>query len=133
MEFDFTLIQPFLNWLPWALIYYLALMVILILGVVLVGWLFSFIRHGPSKAFAWILTLLRDGPSAAFKQIGRAIWWCVGDLFMISPRRVAALTGLAIKESIRRRILAHVERNRNTGGAGGFYYAGIVEELQPGN
>ena len=105
MEFDFTLIQPFLNWLPWALIYYLALMVILILGVVLVGWLFSFIRHGPSKAFAWILTLLRDGPSAAFKQIGRAIWWCVGDLFMISPRRVAALTGLAIKESIRRRVV----------------------------
>jgi hypothetical protein len=105
MEFDFTQLQPFWNWFPWAFIFYVALLVLLVLTVVFVGWILSFIRHGPRQALSWFITLGREGPVAALKNIGRTLWWCVGDLVMISPRRVAALTGLAVKESIRRRVV----------------------------
>ncbi len=108
MEFDFKLIQPFWRWFPQALGYYAELLVILAAAVILFGWLFSFIRHGPNKAFAWVISLFRYGPAATLKRIGGSIWWCLGDLVMISPRRVAALTGLAIKESIRRRVVVAV-------------------------
>jgi hypothetical protein len=108
MEFDFTQIRPFGEWFPWALLYYVVLLAVLALGVMLVGWLLSFVRHGPNKALAWPITLFRRGPTAALKQIGQAIWWCIGDLLLISPRRVAALTMLAIKESIRRRVVVAV-------------------------
>jgi hypothetical protein len=108
MEFDFTQIRPFWEWFPWSAAYYLVLMIALTAAVVFVGWLFSLIRHGPLKAFAWIITLFRQGPAAAVKQIGQALWWCLGDLVMISPRRVAALTMLAVKESIRRRVVVAV-------------------------
>ncbi|MCC6126798.1 MAG: hypothetical protein IT426_17685 [Pirellulales bacterium] len=108
MEFDFTQLQPFWNWFPRASIIYLALLVLLTLAVVFVGWMLSFIRHGPRQAFSWLTTLGREGPIAALERIGRALWWCLGDLAMISPRRVAALTGLAVKESIRRRVVVAV-------------------------
>ena len=108
MEFDFTQIQPFWNWFPRALLYYVLLMVILTAAVGLVAWLFLLVRHGPNKAFAWIGSLLHDGFGATVKRIGRALWWGLGDLVMISPRRVAALTWLAIKESIRRRVVVVV-------------------------
>jgi hypothetical protein len=108
MEFDFTLLKPFRDWFPQALIDYIVLLAILIAAVVLIGWLFSFVRHGPSKAFAWVITLFREGPTKSRVSIGRTIWWCLGDLVMISPRRVAALTWLAIKESIRRRVVVVV-------------------------
>jgi hypothetical protein len=105
MEFDFSQLQPFMQWLPRALLHYLLLMVLVCLAVGLVGWILSFVRHGPQKALAWIITFFRQGPVAASKQIGSAIWWCIGDVVLISPRRVTALTWLAVKESIRRRVV----------------------------
>jgi ABC-type transport system involved in multi-copper enzyme maturation permease subunit len=105
MEFDFTQLKPFLRWFPEALLTYVVLLVLLSLTVIVIGWILSFVRHGPRKAFAWIITLFRQGPVEMVKQIGRTVWWCIGDLVMISPRRVAALTWLAVKESIRRRVV----------------------------
>ena len=55
--------------------------------------------------FSWIFTALRCGPISALAITGRAAGDCVLDVVRISPRRVAALAWLAVKESIRRRIV----------------------------
>ena len=60
------------------------------LAVTVIGWLIAAIRYGPIQAFA---------------VTGKV--WCagVGDLVSMSPRRVTALSWLAVKESIRRRVV----------------------------
>ncbi len=53
----------------------------------------------------WLVAALRYGPIRAFRQTYRALEGGVADLVRISPGRVAALAWLAVKESIRRRVL----------------------------
>ncbi len=54
---------------------------------------------------AWLLTALRRGPIKALESMGRAIGDCVLDVVRLSPRHVAALAWLSVKESIRRRVV----------------------------
>ncbi|MBN1393731.1 MAG: hypothetical protein JW959_01685 [Pirellulales bacterium] len=56
-------------------------------------------------AISWLIATIRRGPGAALQTAGRAIGECVLDVVRISPRRVAALAWLGIKESIRRRVI----------------------------
>jgi len=80
----------FFEWLPDGLVGWLfILLCVLIVGVV-IGWLVAALRHGP-------ITALR--------MVGRTLWTGVIDLAGTSPRRVLALSWLAVKESIRRRVL----------------------------
>ena len=53
----------------------------------------------------WLVAALRYGPIRAFWKTGRALEAGLMDLVRISPRRVSALAWLAVKESIRRRVL----------------------------
>ncbi|MBN2580968.1 MAG: ABC transporter permease [Pirellulales bacterium] len=62
----------------------------MILVVTVVGWVLSAIRYGPVTATSRCFSTLRNGAS---------------DLVFLSPRRVGALAGLAIKESLRRWVL----------------------------
>jgi len=54
---------------------------------------------------AWIVLAMRSGPRAATGSIGRAISEVAADLAHVSPRRIGALGLLAVKESIRRKVL----------------------------
>ncbi len=54
---------------------------------------------------AWIFTAIRRGPKLALETTGQAIGDCLLDVARLSPRRVAALAWLAVKESIRRRVV----------------------------
>lgn len=54
---------------------------------------------------AWVFTAIRRGPIMALGTTGRAIGDCVLDIARLSPRRVVALAWLAVKESIRRRVM----------------------------
>ncbi len=56
-------------------------------------------------AFAWFVAAVRQGPVRATRTAGLVFSNAVADLAYISPRRVAALAWLAIKESIRRRVV----------------------------
>ena len=53
----------------------------------------------------FVVLLVRYGPSRAGVQTYRTISGGVAELARISPRRVLALAGLAVKESLRRRVL----------------------------
>jgi hypothetical protein len=90
MVIDLSDAVPFLTWFPWALADWLLAIFLISLAVTAIGWLIAAIRHGPIQAF----------------QITGKVWYVgVGDLVSISPRRVTALTRLAVKESIRRRVV----------------------------
>ena len=80
----------FLTWLPGALLNWVLVLVVVSLAVTFFGWLVAAVRHGPVQAF-WITWKV----------------WRVGviDLISISPRRVMALSWLAVKESLRRRVV----------------------------
>jgi hypothetical protein len=52
-----------------------------------------------------LVAALRYGPGAAVKITGKVLAEAVPDLVRMSPRRVWALTWLAVKESIRRRVV----------------------------
>jgi len=53
----------------------------------------------------FVVLLVRYGPSKAGEVTYQTISSGVGELLRISPRRVSALAGLAVKESLRRRVL----------------------------
>ncbi len=90
MPVDLSDAAPFLSWLPWALADWLLAIFVISLVVTVIGWLIAAIRHGPIYAF-----------SATGK-----VWYAgISDLLSISPRRVSALSWLAVKESIRRRVV----------------------------
>jgi hypothetical protein len=88
---------PYLEWLfavgvsPGAFWIWLITMVLVIIGGLLIAWVFSSIRYGPLKAGDLIF---------------RTLVGLVNDLLSTSPRRVFALARLAVQESIRRRVLA---------------------------
>ncbi len=85
-----TEILPLSIWLPWGLLYWLAVVGGAAFAAVLVGWL---------------VAALRSGPVAALRMTGRTLAGGAADLVLISPRRVWALSWLAVKESIRRRVV----------------------------
>ncbi len=82
--------EPFFTWLPWAVRDWLVVVAVLAVSGLLVWFL---------------LGLVRSGPVAAAERIGRTVAGAVGDLIYLSPRRVMALTWLAVKESIRNRVV----------------------------
>jgi len=90
MVVDLSDAVPFLTWLPWALLDWLLVVFVMAAAVTIIGWLMAAIRHGPIHAFA---------------ITGRAWSGGIGDLVSMSPRRVRALSWLAVKESIRRRVV----------------------------
>jgi hypothetical protein len=90
MVIDLSDAVPFLTWFPWALADWLLAIFLISLAVTAIGWLIAAIRHGPYHAFA----------------VTGKVWSVgIGDLVSISPRRVMALSWLAVKESIRRRVV----------------------------
>ena len=90
MPVDLSDAVPFLSWFPWALADWLLAVFVISLAVTVIGWLIAAIRHGPIRAFAMTGKVWSAG---------------IGDLVSISPRRVMALSWLAVKESIRRRVV----------------------------
>lgn len=86
-------IPQFSEWLPGALGVYF-----LVLGILAVVTL----------AVSWLSVALRSGPIIASETMGRSLLALPGDLFGISPRRVAALAWLVFKESVRSMLVAVV-------------------------
>ena len=83
-------IIPFFEWLPVAGSVFLLMLVILIAGGVFIGYLVSAFRYGPVDAL-----------NTTFAAISTAI----KELTQISSRRVWAMTVLAFREAIRRKVL----------------------------
>jgi len=85
-----TDMPSFFEWFPSALLAYGT-----ILGLVVGGGL-----------LAWcLIASLRYGPKRGIVKVGAALAAVVPDLMRTSPRRVWALSYLAVKESIRRRVI----------------------------
>jgi hypothetical protein len=86
-----TQLQTFFEWFwPWGLLGWLAIVALISLGILLFGSFVAVLRHGPVRGF---------------QVVGRVLAEAGPDLVRISPRRVWALGLLAVKESIRRRVV----------------------------
>ncbi|MFH1268924.1 MAG: hypothetical protein ABIK89_24625 [Planctomycetota bacterium] len=85
-----TEIVPFLHWFPWAVVYWLIVVASVMVAANLLGLLIAAVEYGPL---------------AAVGKTWRVVAAGVADLVRMSPRRVGALAGLAVKESIRRRVV----------------------------
>jgi hypothetical protein len=83
-------VPPFVEWIPLAALNWLLVVGSLLVVGLLVGFLFSIVAHGPV---------------AGTKRFFRTLVSGTVDLACMNPRRVAALSWLAVKESIRRRVL----------------------------
>jgi len=81
---------PLEIWFPLALLKWLLVLGGVSVAVLMVGWLSVSIHHGPV---------------AGIRIVGRLLAAMVGDMSHISPRRVWALSWLAVRESIRRRVM----------------------------
>lgn len=90
MVVDDKQIIPFFEWLPGGL----SLFGIVLLALVLGG-----------AFFGYLVSALRYGPGVAISRVTAAIATAVKELFEISPRRVFAMTTLAFREAIRRKVL----------------------------
>lgn len=90
MVVDLNDVVPFLSWLPAGLLTWLLVTICVAVGVTL---------------FAWLVAALRNGPARATAMTGQVLRSTVDDLIHISPGHVSALAWLAIKESIRRRVV----------------------------
>lgn len=55
--------------------------------------------------FSYLVCVVRHGPFEAFYVVAQVIFTSVPDLLRTSPRRTLAMARLAVKESIRRRVL----------------------------
>jgi ABC-type transport system involved in multi-copper enzyme maturation permease subunit len=82
--------QPELLAFPWNILTWLLIVGSLAIGGILFGWLIAALRHGPMVALRMTGHLLAAGAT---------------DLAHMSPRRVWALSWLALRESIRRRVV----------------------------
>jgi len=89
MSFDDIQTITFLEWLPTALLYFLGITAVLSLGGLFIGYLASAMQHGPVEG----LNVTAKTVFAGFSDLA------------MSPRRIWALTVLAIKESLRRYVL----------------------------
>ena len=85
-----TQVLPFLEWLPQGMWEWFKVVVSLSVATL---------------AFFFLVQAVRRGPRAALRATRRGLLGVLGDLVRISPRRVWALTTLAVKESIRRRVV----------------------------
>ena len=83
-------LPPFREWLPLASLQWLVVAVCLIAGAALLGLLVTSLRYGPVRGFVMVWKAISGG---------------VADLVRMSPRRVWALSWLAFRESIRRRVM----------------------------
>ncbi len=54
----------------------------------------------------WLIAVMRRGPLLGSQSCGRAVLEIAPDIARISPRRLLALSWLAVRESIRRRVVA---------------------------
>lgn len=86
-------IEPFLEWLTQAGPTWLLVMVGLLIAFVGMSWLVAALRHGPAAGIRLVARTLLD----ALFEVGR-----------ISPRRAGAVALLAVKESVRRKVLLAV-------------------------
>jgi ABC-type transport system involved in multi-copper enzyme maturation permease subunit len=77
------------------------------IGPALVGWLVTIgLLLVVALVACWLVSAMRHGPTAGARAVGGVFFEGFRDLVLISPRRIAALAWLAVKESIRRRIVA---------------------------
>lgn len=83
-------LPPFLEWFPAAALSWLIVVVCLTLAALALGAIVAVLRYGPSRGLGATLRTLKSAS---------------GDLVLMSPRRVWALAWLAVKESIRRRVV----------------------------
>jgi len=83
-------VPPFLEWWQLASLHWL----------LIVGGLALLLTLG-----GLLVLVLERGPGAAFSRLARLLVSGAQDLFLLSPRRVWALSWLAVKESIRRRVI----------------------------
>ncbi len=83
-------ITPFFEWLPGGLFLLGVVLLILVLGGIFLGYLVSVMRYGPAVAFSRVISAISTG---------------IKELFEISPRRIIAMTTLAFREAIRRKVL----------------------------
>ncbi len=60
---------------------------------------------GVVYAVSWLVAILVGGPLAGTRQCGRAVAEIAIDIARTSPRRVFALAWLAVRESLRRRVV----------------------------
>ena len=84
-------IPKFLDWLLEALIIYLPISLVFL---AVVGWLVGF-----------LISATRRGPVEGFYAVAKVIAGAVSDIAHFSLRRTMAMTMLAVRESIRRRVL----------------------------
>jgi hypothetical protein len=80
----------FFEWLPTALVEWLAVLACVIVGATVVGWLLTAVLRGPVAATRITFGVIRN---------------TVVDIVRLSPRRTWALARLSIQESIRRRVV----------------------------
>jgi len=85
-----TELLPFLQWFPVAFTHWVLVLGTVVAVAVIGGYIVTAFRHGPKVGFGMTIGVVSSG---------------VADLFRISPRRLFALTWLAMKESIRCRVV----------------------------
>jgi hypothetical protein len=85
-----TGLPSFLAWFPVALMYWLFAIVTLVVAAKLFGFLIAAVEYGPVEGA---------------RRTKRTIFAGLADLVRMSPRRIGALAWLAVKESIRRRMV----------------------------
>lgn len=83
-------IIPFFEWLQVAGAVFLLMLLVLIAGGIFIGYLVSAFRYGPV---------------GAFRTTFAAIQTAIQEFLQISPRRIWAMTTLACREAIRRKVL----------------------------
>ncbi len=81
---------PFLDWLPWAVLYWVS--VVAVLACV-------------AAAFVFAIGVVRHGFAGAAGTLADGLIDFAADMFRLSPRRIYALSWLAVKESIHRRVI----------------------------
>ncbi len=81
---------PFFEWLPAGLFVFSVTLLALVLG---------------GSFFGFLVAAIRNGPAAAIAITGTTIGTAIRELFETSPRRVWAMSALAFREAIRRRVL----------------------------
>jgi hypothetical protein len=86
-------IPVFVDWIGWSSLYWLGVLAALLVVALVVGLLFSIIRRGPIRGTA---------------SVAGAVGAAFADIFCMSPRRISALVWLAVKESIRKKVVVGV-------------------------
>lgn len=81
---------PFYKWLPFAL-----------LGFIVICATLSFV----GGIFGYLVASLRHGPTEGFYVVSRVFFSAIPDLMATSPRRIWAIARLAIRETVRRKVL----------------------------